>query len=105
MQSNSCPFCDQCDLVAVTDTLDSDGYATSTETKTSVWCSIIDGVSRKEFYEAEKAGHRLTTTIEVWSDDYTGQKLVDVNSKRYSVVRAYPSGHGPVELYCEEEVR
>lgn len=106
MRSNRTPFCDVADLVSIAETLDGNGYTTiSTESKSTVYCSIIDGVTRAEFYEAEKTGHMLSATIEVWEDDYTGQKLVDVNLKRYRVVRAYPTGHGTLELSCEEVIR
>ena len=98
-------LCDTISLVSMTKTTDTDGYETTTETLTTVKCDSGNGVTRSEFYEAMKAGIRLTAVFEMWACDYGGQELIEHNGKRYKVQRAYPLGDGAVQLNCSEEVR
>ena len=105
MNSNRTPFTDVCELVTVEKKPDADGYKTPTEQKKEIFCSVNTGVVRSEFYAAYKAGVRLDVTVELWEQDYDGQRLMDYTGKRYDVVRAYPTGHGTLELTCSEVVR
>lgn len=105
MKSNRTPFTDVCSLIAVTQIADSSKHYTTEDTATEVFCSISKGVARSEFYEAMKAGIKLTATFEVYEDDYTGQELLEHNQTRYRVLRAFPTGYGTLELSCEEVTR
>lgn len=105
MRSNNTPFSDVCDLISVTATEDADGYETFVEAKTQVFCSVNQGVVRSEFYEAMRSNVKLSVTIEIWQDDYNDAKLIDFNGKRYEAVRAYPTGHGTIEISCSEVTR
>jgi hypothetical protein len=98
-------LCDTISLVNVVKTTDADGYDTTTETLTEVKCDSGNGVTRSEFYEAMKAGIKLTAAFEMWACDYGGQEYIEHNGKRYKVERAYPLGDGAVQLNCSEEVR
>lgn len=104
-RTNRTPFADVCSLISVTDAADVEGYKTSTETVSEVFCSICNGVVRSEWYEAYKAGIRLSLTVEVNEGDYAGQTLLDYDSKRYKIERTYPTGYGTLELSCSEEIR
>ena len=95
-------LCDTISLVNVVKTTDADGYDTTTETLTTVMCDSGNGVTRSEFYEAMKAGIRLTAACEMWACDYDGQKVIEHNGKRYNVERAFPLGDGAVQLNCSE---
>ena len=95
-------LCDTISLVNVVKTTDADGYETTTETLTEVMCDSGNGVTRSEFYEAMKAGIRLTAAFEMWACDYDGQKVIEHNGKRYNVERAFPLGDGAVQLNCSE---
>ena len=95
-------LCDTISLVNVVKTTDTDGYDTTTETLTTVMCDSGNGVTRSEFYEAMKAGIRLTAAFEMWACDYDGQKVIEHNGKRYNVERAFPLGDGAVQLNCSE---
>ena len=105
MRSNNAPFTDVCSLIAVTTEQDSDGYESTTETSREVFCSVCDGVVRSEFYEAYKAGIRLSLTVEIWEDDYQKETILEHDGNRYQIERTYPSGHGTLELSCSEVVR
>lgn len=105
MRSNNTPFADVCSLISTVATKDADGYDTVTETFRDVFCSISDGVVRSEYYEAMKAGIRLSITVEVWQDDYQKETLLDHNKTRYKIERTYPTGNGTLELSCSEVVR
>lgn len=105
MKSNRAPFTDVCSLIAVTKIPDGSKHYITEETATEVFCSVSIGVTRSEFYEAMKAGIKLTATFEVYEDDYTGQELLEHNQTRYRVLRAFPTGYGTLELSCEEVTR
>lgn len=57
------PTTDVCSLITVTTTETANGYETAAETASEVFCSVCDGVTRSEFYEAYKAGIKLSLTI------------------------------------------
>ena len=105
MRTNNTPFTDVCKLIAVSTTEDDDGYSTQTETEREIFCSVCDGVTRSEFYEAYKAGLKLTATVEVYQDDYDCELLLEHDNKRYNIVRVYPTGYGTLELSLAEVVR
>lgn len=105
-QTNKTPFTDLCLLISKTETRGDDGF-TDEETPTTreVICSVNKGVIRQEFYEAYKAGIRLTLTVELNEGDYENEQLLRYDTKDYHVVRVYPTGHGTLELACEEVMR
>ena len=98
-------LCDTINLVNMVKTTDADGYDTVTETITTVKCDSGKGVTRSEFYEAMKAGLKLTAAFEMWACDYGGQEYVEHNGKRYKVERAYPLAGGEIQLNCSEMTR
>ena len=89
-------LCDTISLVSMTKTTDADGYDTITETLTDVMCDSGSGVTRSEFYEAMKAGIKLTAVFEMWACDYGGQEHIEHNGTRYKVERAYPLAGGEI---------
>ena len=106
MKSNRTPFTDICQLIAVEAQRDKDGYEQDPkESETEVFCSVNAGVVRSEFYEAYKAGIRLSVTVELWENDYSDQTFLEHEKKRYKIVRTYPTGHGTLELTCSEVIR
>lgn len=104
MKTNNVPFFDECLLIKVIETDDSDGYETKSEERVEVYCSISDGVTRSEMYEAMKAGIKLTGTAEIWEEDYDKQQLLEYDGIRFKIERAYPTGHGTLELSLSQEV-
>lgn len=91
-------------LISVVRTEDSDGYFTDVETTEQVFCNV-KSVSRMEFYEAYKAGLSLALSVEMWNDEYAGQKEIEYNNKRYRVERTYMKDRQTIELNCSEVIR
>lgn len=54
-----------------------------------------------EFFAAESAGTTLSAVFILHADEYTGERVVEWNGKRYSVQRAYLTGD-KVELTCSD---
>ena len=83
---------DEATLIGVsreTDAQDEDGfYDPATETETTVYCNIVS-VGRSEFYRASQAGIQADLAIQVFELEYNGEKYVEIDGKRYFVVRAY----------------
>lgn len=107
LQTNRTPFSDVLTLIKTTDKRDEDGYLVGTVPAESreVFCSFTVGASRAEFYEAAKAGMRITATVEIWEDDYGGEKRVSISDADYKVERVWPSGAGTLFLYLSEVIR
>lgn len=105
MRSNRAPFTDLCTLIALEISKDEDGYDSIDEIKREIFCSVSDGVSRSEFYEAMKAGVKLSATIEVNDGDYDKEQILEHEGIRYKIERVYPTGYGTLELSCSEVVR
>ena len=96
---------DVCDLISVTSTKDSEGYETLTESKSEVFCNWTDGVSQNEYYLSHKEGFEASASVEIFTDDYAKQKLVDFHGTRYHVIRAFQRRPDFTTLILEEVVR
>lgn len=106
MRTNNTPFTDICTLIAQERQNGGDGYTDAVvERVREVFCSICDGVTRGEFYEAYKAGVKLALTVEIHEGDYNAERLLEYDGKRYQIIRTYPSGYGTLECTCAEVVR
>ena len=105
MRSNRAPFTDLCTLIRWEISKDKDGYDSTNEIKREIFCSVCDGVSRSEFYEAMKADVKLSATIEVNDGDYDKEQILEHEGTRYKIERVYPTGYGTLELSCSEVVR
>ena len=105
MRSNRAPFTDLCTLIALKISKDKDGYDSIDEIKREILCAVSDGVSRSEYYEAMKAGVKLSATIEVNDGDYDKEQILEHEGTRYKIERVYPTGYGTLELSCSEVVR
>lgn len=96
---------DVCNLITVTATKDDEGYETMVESSTQVYCNWTEGVSQNEYYLAHKEGFEATASVEIFSPDYSKQKLVDFHGTRYRVIRAFQRKSDHVVLILEEVVR
>ena len=106
MRTNITPFTDLCVLIGDAETTGADGYTDETApARREIFCSVQDGVNRAEFYEAYKAGVRLSLTVEVHDGDYDGARVLIHDGTLYEILRTYPTGHGTLELSCREVVR
>lgn len=96
---------DICDLIAVTHIKDSEGYETTEETATTHFCNWTDGVSQNEFYLAHKEGFQASASLEMFSEEYKKQKIVDFHGVRYNVIRSFQRTPDVVTLILEEVTR
>lgn len=73
-----------------------------TDTRTEIM-ALYESVSQSEYYKGGEAGlrpeFRLTTAI----IDYSGEKEVELDGKRYGIYRTYEVDKDYIELYCERK--
>lgn len=72
-----------------------------TESRMDVLCKELS-VGSNETYQARQHDIFLEKKFAIHSVEYTGQKLVEFNGKKYRVVRVYGTDLNEVELTCEE---
>ena len=51
---------------------------------------------------AAKAGVRLSATVEIWEDDFEGERKLERDGDLYEIGRIYPTGRGTLMLYLTE---
>lgn len=96
---------DVCRLITQTKVKDSENYETITETARTLMCNFEDGVSQNEFYKSMKAGMQASASLDIWDVDYEGETIVEVNGKRYEVIRAFNSTEDVKTLILSEVIR
>lgn len=103
-RSNRTPMTDRVILIGSdVGSQDGDGYdVTVTPTRREIFGGFAEGVSRAEYYEAMKAGVRLSATVEIWEDDFQGERLLEYGSRKFQIGRAWPTGRGTLQLYLTE---
>jgi len=87
-------------LISETYTQDALGILRATETPTEVFAQITS-VSASEWFEGGRAGLNPEFRAEVYSAEYSGQKILEKNGVRYAIYRTYQSSIDRIELYCE----
>lgn len=95
---------DVAELVKVYPEQDSQGYGVQPE-KREIMCHFVDGVSQNEFYRSYKAGLQASATLTLWSVDYEGERYVEFNDKRYSVIRSFVPEEDLTTLVLSEVIR
>lgn len=89
-------------LIGVTYSTDSIGQKTETETSRTVYCNLRS-VTRQEWKNAGEMGFKPSLTATMFTYDYEGELIAEVNSKRYGVYRTYLTTNDQIELYLEEK--
>lgn len=96
-------FSDRITLRHVLVDTDDDGYKIETYQDTEVWADK-KSVTRSEFYAANANGINIAAVFVVHSEDYQNQTdIIELDGKRYEVIRAYQKGIGSVELMCSDK--
>lgn len=89
-------------LIGKTITMNARKQEVETDTRTEI-IARYKSVSQSEFYKGGEAGlkpeFRLTTAI----IDYSGEKEVELDGKRYGIYRTYEVDKDYIELYCERK--
>ncbi|MDF2717200.1 MAG: Prophage pi2 protein [Paenibacillus sp.] len=90
------------ELTLIAETYDEDeiGNQIPIETETFVLCRK-ESAGRTEFYNAAAKGHRPEFVLAVHKFEYDGQKTVQFEGLRYSVIRTYDNADDETELTCE----
>lgn len=65
------------------------------ETKTTVF-GDVKSVGYSEFWKAAQAGFQTELKADIHTKEYDGQRLVEINGKRYKVLRTYMSKNGEI---------
>jgi len=104
MSRNTSAWSDEITLISRITTVDSDGYETYTETNRSVFCNFYDGVSINEFYSHNKDGFQQMAQADVNYFEYANEKIVEHNTTRYNVVRAFPISDDVTRIVLSEEM-
>lgn len=79
------------------------GNQTPVYYETVILCNLRS-IGRNEFYNAAAAGLRPELTFVVHSFEYEGQRLVEYEGSRYSVIRTYGEGTEEMELTCQKVI-
>lgn len=73
---------------------DADGFITPPiERSRSVFCNVIS-VGQAEFYKAAQADIRVETKCKIYTADYEGERLCELNGKRYTILRTFSPNNG-----------
>lgn len=81
-------------------TQDALGVLRTKETQTKVFAQITS-VSASEWFEGGRAGLNPEFRAEIYSAEYSGQKILVKDGTRYGVYRTYQKSLDRIELYCE----
>lgn len=93
-------FRDVLDLLETDEATNENGFSVLTvKSKTRVFANK-KSVRSNEFYLASQSGFSLELMFEVRSIEYSLQKFLEYESKRYEIVRAYDRGEF-TELVCQ----
>lgn len=74
-----------------------------TEARTTVY-GIRSSVSSDEWFAANRSDINSKMRVTIYSFEYSGQTLAEVNGTRYAIYRTYESDMDHIELYLEEQV-
>lgn len=90
-------------LIGETIVEDEIGNQQPVETQTTILCAL-NSVGRSEFYSGAAAGLRPELVFVIHSYEYSGERIVEFEGKRYSVIRTYQTGTEEIELTVERVV-
>lgn len=71
------------------------------ETRREVFCTI-GSVQQSEWFSAGQKGFNPQFRLKVFSGDYAGESLVEVDGVRYSIYRTYLGDNDQMELYLKK---
>lgn len=89
-------------LITETETLDGLNQPTITETPKSI-IAVVNSVTRAEFFQGRQGGITPDISFVISAFDYSGEKVVKYDGKKYAIYRTYEADEDTVELYCQVE--
>lgn len=90
-------------LISKVYTEDSIGQMVAEESATEVFADVLS-VSASEFANAGVLGFKALFQFQVWTNEYSGQDVVEYENARYSIYRTYDNPNGRTELYVQRDV-
>jgi hypothetical protein len=93
------------ELTLIGETIEEDeiGNQRPVETRTTILCSV-KSAGRNDFYSGAAAGLRPEYVFTVHAYEYSGERIVEFEGKRYRVIRTYQTGIEEIELTCERVI-
>lgn len=94
-------WADEITLIAVADPapaerVNANGFPVDPEeTKTTVFGNV-KSVGYSEFWKAAAAGVQTELKADVYTEEYGGQRAVEIGGKRYKVLRTFTSKNGEI---------
>ena len=89
-------------LIAVTYTSDAIGQQVPTENRRNVFCNV-SSISGSEWLDAGKAGLNPEYRVTMFSPDYQGEQIAELDGVRYGIYRTYLGRNESIELYLERK--
>lgn len=87
-------------LVSETYTLNDYGVLEKQETKRKVFANV-SSVSSAEWFEGGRNGLNPQFRFTMFTYDYENEKIIEYNSKQYTIYRTYIRKQDEIELYTE----
>lgn len=72
-------------------------------TAKNIWANVYS-VSRNEFFAAGTNGFKPECAAEIWTHEYGGERLAEIDGKRLHVYRSFNRTDGRTELYLSDRV-
>lgn len=66
--------------------------------------ATIESVGQNEFFAAAQAGLKAEFKITMWQSDYSGEQIVMLDGRSYSVYRTFYRRDGKIELYLGQKI-
>lgn len=89
-------------LISVTYSTDSIGQRVPEEVSRDVFCDI-SSVSASEWFEGGRSGMNPEYRATMFSPDYNGEQIAELDGVRYGIYRTYLGRNETVELYLEKK--
>lgn len=91
-------------LLTITAGTDEEGFPTEEVVESvDVWGSVTS-VDRQEFYSAGQRNLKPEIRVTIWSAEYDGQEIIEIDGERFGVYRTYRQNYSDeIELYVERK--
>ena len=77
-----------------TDAVNENGFPVEPEEERKTVFATVKSVGYSEFWKAANAGYQAELKADVYTWEYDGQRLVEIEGRRFKVLRTYVIGHG-----------
>lgn len=78
------------------DAVNANGFPVEREEIKATVFGNVKSVGYSEFWKAANAGVQTELKADIYTEEYEGQRVVEINGKRYKVLRTYMSKNGEI---------